>query len=71
MAIWAFEYEFLFRSLVQNNPDIKDWMKQQDPVIEDMPSLEQYFERKVLDLAKSAAKQYIIWQEIVDNGVQV
>ena len=36
-----------------------------------MSALEQYFERRVLDLAAAAGRSYIVWQEILDNNVQV
>ena len=46
-------------------------MRKQDPSIADMAALEEHFERKVLDLAAAAGRSYIVWQEILDNGVQV
>jgi len=56
---------------LQNNPEIRGWMAEQDPVIEGMPALEEYFERRVLDLAEAAGRSYIVWQEILDNAVMV
>ena len=56
---------------LQNNPEIQEWMAQQDPEIRSMPALEQHFERRVLDLAAAAGRSYIVWQEILDNNVQV
>ena len=56
---------------LQNNPEIQEWMAQQDPEICSMPALEQHFERRVLDLAAAAGRSYIVWQEILDNNVQV
>lgn len=56
---------------MQNNPDIQDWMTQQDPEIRSMPALEEHFERSVLDLAAAAGRSYIVWQEILDNRVKV
>ena len=48
-----------------------EWMGRQDPVIKDMTALEEYFERRVLDLAEAAGRSYIVWQEIIDNAVKV
>lgn len=33
--------------------------------------LEQKFEERVLGLAAAAGRSYIIWQDVLDNGVQV
>lgn len=46
-------------------------MEKQDPVIESMSQLEEYFERRVLDLAAATGRSYIVWQEILDNAVKV
>lgn len=37
----------------------------------DMAALEQRFEERVLALAASAGRSYIVWQDVLDNGVQV
>ena len=39
--------------------------------LKDMPALEAAFEERVLQLASAAGRSYIIWQDVVDNGVQV
>ena len=39
--------------------------------LKDMPALEAAFEGRVLQLASAAGRSYIIWQDVVDNGVQV
>lgn len=46
-------------------------MEAQDPTIKSMSALEEYFERRVLDLAAASGRSYIVWQEILDNDVQV
>ena len=56
---------------MQHNPAITKWMEKQDPVIESMSQLEEYFERRVLDLAAATGRSYIVWQEILDNAVKV
>lgn len=58
-------------SCLQNNPNITQWRESQNPVIKNMSALEQYFERRVLDLAAAAGRSYIVWQEILDNNVKV
>ena len=55
---------------MQNNPNIIKWMGIQNPSIKNMSALEEYFERRVLDLAAAAGRLYIVWQEILDNNVQ-
>ena len=39
--------------------------------LKDVTALEAYFEERVLGLASAAGRSYIIWQDVVDNGVQV
>lgn len=39
--------------------------------VADMAALEQRFEERVLGLAAAAGRAYIVWQDVLDNGVQV
>ena len=55
--------------LLQSNPAVKDYMKAAG--LSDMPALEADFEERVLQLAEAAGRSYIIWQDVVDNGVKV
>ena len=38
--------------------------------LKDVAALEAYFEERVLGLASAAGRSYIIWQDVVDNGVK-
>ncbi|KAK9805226.1 hypothetical protein WJX72_007110 [[Myrmecia] bisecta] len=53
----------------ESNPDIKDWMAANK--FKAMRETEEYFEGRVLELAAAAGRSYIVWQEILDNGVKV
>ena len=46
-----------------------DYMKRAG--LKDMAALEAAFEERVLSLASAAGRAYIIWQDVVDNGVKV
>jgi len=54
----------------KSNPNIAKWMKAKG-MGTDYDKLEQYYEQKLLDIMKSLGKQYVIWQEVVDNNVKV
>lgn len=54
---------------VQSNPEIRQWM--QSSGVADYAALEQEFERRVLALAAAAGRSYIVWQDVLDNGVKV
>jgi len=53
----------------QSNPDIKAFMVKAG--IADYVGLESYYISRVTDIVQKLNKQYIIWQEPVDNGVKV
>ncbi|KAK9799837.1 hypothetical protein WJX73_007713 [Symbiochloris irregularis] len=53
----------------QSNPEVRDWMASAG--VADMAALEQRFEERVLGLAAAAGRAYIVWQDVLDNGVQV
>lgn len=36
-----------------------------------MPAVEEYFERRVLDLAAAAGRSYVVWQDVLDNRVKI
>ena len=38
--------------------------------VADMAALEQKFEERVLSLAAAAGRSYIVWQDMLDNGVK-
>ena len=35
------------------------------------PKLEQYYIQKVINISNEAGFSYIVWQEVIDNGVEV
>jgi len=53
----------------ENNGEIQQWMKEHNYT--DYSKLEQYYETTLLQLIASMGKQYIVWQEIFDNGLTV
>ncbi|XP_028514094.1 beta-hexosaminidase subunit beta [Exaiptasia diaphana] len=54
----------------QSNPVITAWMKSHG-IAGNYSLLEQYYEQKLLNKKNSLGKEYIIWQEVVDNNVKV
>lgn len=54
---------------LQSNPGVLEYMKRAG--LKDMAALEAAFEERVLSLASAAGRSYIIWQDVVDNGVKV
>ena len=53
----------------QSNPEIAQYTKAAG--LQGMAALEAAFEERVLQLTSEAGRAYIIWQDVVDNGVQV
>ncbi|XP_064391207.1 beta-hexosaminidase subunit alpha-like [Halichondria panicea] len=53
----------------ESNPDIQKWMKMMNYT--NYAQLEQYYETKLLELVKTIGKQYVVWQEIFDNKLEV
>lgn len=46
--------------VMQSNPDVRSWMSSNG--LDNLSQLEEYFERRVLDLATLAGRSYIVWQ---------
>jgi len=53
----------------QSNPIIKKWMS--DHSIKNYSALEEYYEQKLINIINGLKKGYVIWQEVIDNGVKV
>ncbi|XP_065051135.1 beta-hexosaminidase subunit alpha-like [Rhopilema esculentum] len=53
----------------QTNPIIKKWMDEHG--VKNYSALEQYYEQKLIDIINGLKKGYVIWQEVIDNGVKV
>jgi len=54
----------------QSNPKIAQWMADHG-MGKNYSLLEQYYEQRLLDIIGDLGKNYVIWQEVVDNQVKV
>ncbi|XP_035667078.1 beta-hexosaminidase subunit alpha-like isoform X2 [Branchiostoma floridae] len=54
----------------KSNPDITKFMEKMG-FGTDYSKLEQYYIKNILDISTSIGRDYIVWQEVLDNGVQV
>uniref|UniRef100_A0A7M5XP63 Beta-hexosaminidase n=1 Tax=Clytia hemisphaerica TaxID=252671 RepID=A0A7M5XP63_9CNID len=54
----------------ESNPNIAKWMADHD-MGKNYSLLEQYYEQRLLDIVGALGKNYVIWQEVVDNQVKV
>jgi len=52
-----------------SNPSIQDWMSQNGYT--NYAMVEQYYETNLLNIMEKLDKDYIVWQEIFDNGLKV
>eukprot|EP01121_Diplochlamys_sp_Union-15-3_P016663 TRINITY_DN5718_c0_g1_i1.p1 TRINITY_DN5718_c0_g1~~TRINITY_DN5718_c0_g1_i1.p1 ORF type:complete len:524 (-),score=76.38 TRINITY_DN5718_c0_g1_i1:60-1406(-) len=53
----------------QSNPEIQEFMASKG--WKDYSLLEQYYETQLLAIVSSFGKEYIIWEDVFDNGVKV
>jgi len=53
-----------------SNPNILKWMKEHG-MGTDLSKLEAYYIQRLLDIIKGLGKKYVIWEEVVNNGVKV
>ncbi|CAK8694422.1 unnamed protein product [Clavelina lepadiformis] len=54
----------------KSNPDITNYMKQKN-ITGDYAKLEEIYIQKISEICEELGLSYIVWQEVVDNGVQV
>ena len=53
----------------KSNPDITKWMQIHN--ISSYAQLEQVYVQQVIDISDNIGYSYIVWQEVIDNGVKV
>lgn len=51
------------------NPDITAWMAKNN-ITGDYAKLEQYYIQKVINISNEVGFSYIVWQEVIDNGIK-
>ncbi|CAK8694421.1 beta-hexosaminidase subunit alpha-like [Clavelina lepadiformis] len=54
----------------KSNPDITNYMKEKN-ITGDYAKLEEIYVQRVTEISKEVGFSYIVWQEVVDNGVKV
>nr|CAB3252627.1 beta-hexosaminidase subunit alpha [Phallusia mammillata]CAD57204.1 putative beta-N-acetylhexosaminidase [Phallusia mammillata] len=54
----------------QSNPNITKWMSDKN-ITGDYSKLEQVYIQNVIDISETIGYSYIVWQEVIDNGVKV
>jgi len=53
-----------------SNPQILKWMKEHG-MGKDFAKLEAYYIQRLLDIIQDLGKKYVVWEEVVTNGVKV
>lgn len=54
----------------RSNENISSFMEEHN-ITGDYPALESFYMQKLVDIIEDLGKQYIVWQEVFDNGVQL